>query len=102
MAAAPCGAGPNQRLPMLATARLRALDTGSVTALRDRLFFAFQKKVESATSQRRDIALKMAAAPCGAGPNQRLPMLATARLRALDTGSVTALRDRFFFAFQKS
>ena len=70
MAAAPCGTGPNQRLPMLATARLRALDTGSVTALRDRLFFAFQKKVESATSQRRPlmcIARGAAAAPFDAG-----------------------------------
>ena len=71
MAAAPCGAGPNPRLPMLATARLRALDTtGSVTALRDRFFFAFQKKVESATSQRRPlmcIARGAAAAPFDAG-----------------------------------
>jgi hypothetical protein len=59
------------------------------------------KNVESATSQRQDIALKMAAAPCGAGPNQRLLMLATPRLRALDTGSVTALRNRLFFCVSK-
>jgi hypothetical protein len=59
------------------------------------------KNVESATSQRRDIALKMAAAPCGAGPKQRLLMLATPRLRAIGTGSVTALRDRLFFCVSK-
>ena len=90
-------AGLKKHLLLLLTARWKALDTRSQVAEPTRLFFAL-KKVSLSAVRSQCNGMARARATCAAGLKKHLPVLPTARWRAIDTRSQVAETTRLFFA----
>jgi hypothetical protein len=94
-ARATCAAGLKKHIPVLPTARWRALDTRSQVVEPRLLFFALKKSLTEHKQRVQPMARGKVAA---AGLKKHLPVLPTARWRALDTTSQVAEPRQFFFA----
>jgi hypothetical protein len=84
---------------VLPTARWRALDTTSHVAEPRLLFFALKK---SLTEHKQRVQPTARGKVAAAGLKKHLPVLPTARWRALDTTSHVAEPRLLFFALKKS
>ena len=65
------------------------------------LFFAYKKKCHCADGALAGNGLRRLESQGAAGLKKRLPVLPTARWRALDRGSVVAVARLLFFAYKK-